>query len=85
VIQANTSKIRVIQETMKMTHSCNKSNADQRHRPLEFEVGDCIFLKVSLTKGIRRFSMAGKLSRRYIGPYPITKRVGEVAYRLELR
>ena len=47
---------------------------------LEFEVGDQVFLKVSPTKGITRFGMAGKFSSWYIGPYPITQRVGEVAY-----
>ena len=47
-------------------------------------VGDRVFLKVSLTKGIITFGMTGKLSPRYIGPYAIMQRVGEVAYRLEL-
>jgi len=51
---------------------------------LEFEAGDYIFIKVSPTKGITRFSIVGKPSLRYIGPYPITQRVGEVPYRLEL-
>ena len=60
------------------------SYADRRRRPLEFEVGDRIFLNVSLTNGITRFDMVGKLSPKYIRPYPITQRVGEVAYQLEL-
>ena len=51
---------------------------------MEFEVGDCVFLKVAPTKGILRFGMTGNLSPRYIGPYPIIQRVGEVAYRLEM-
>ena len=54
-------------------------------RPLEFEVGDRVFLNVSPTKGIIRFGMVGKLSLKYIGPYLITQRVGEVAYWLELQ
>jgi len=53
-------------------------------RPLEFKVGDRVFLKVSPTKGILRFGMTEKLSPRYIGPYPIIQRVGEVVYRLEM-
>jgi len=69
---------------MKMAQSCQKSYANRRRRPLEVGVGDHVFLKVSPTKGITRFDMAGKLSPRYIRPYRITQRVGHVAYRLEL-
>ena len=84
LIQATTDKVKVIQERMKAAQSRQKSYADQRRRPLEFRVGDHVFLRVSPTKGIARFGKAGKLSLRYIGPYPITQRVGEVAYQLEL-
>ena len=51
---------------------------------MEFEVGDFIILKVSPTKRVMRFRKQGKLSPRYIRPYRISKRVGEVAYKLEL-
>ena len=51
---------------------------------MEFEVGDFVFLKVSPTKGVARFGKRGKLSPRYIGPYEIARRVGEVAYKLVL-
>ncbi|GKU98441.1 hypothetical protein SLEP1_g11449 [Rubroshorea leprosula] len=61
-----------------------KSYADRRRRDLEFEVGDHVFLKVSPIRGVLRFGIQGKLSPRYIGPYPILERIGEVAYRLEL-
>ena len=60
---------------MKTAQSCQKSYADHRRRPLEFELRDCVFLKVSPTKGITRFDMAGKLS-----PMCFTQRVGDVAY-----
>jgi len=69
---------------IKATQNHQKSYADKRRRPLEFEVGDQVFLKVSLTKGIMRFCMVGKLSRRYIRLYPAVQRVGKVAYRLEI-
>ena len=84
LIQATTDKVRLIQERMKATQSRQKSYAEQRRRPLEFQVGDYVFLRVSPTKGVARFGRAGKLSARYIGPYPVLQRVGEVAYRLEL-
>ncbi|XP_042467297.1 uncharacterized protein LOC122050461 [Zingiber officinale] len=61
-----------------------KSYADRRRRPLEFSVGDHVFLRVSPTKGVKRFGLRGKLAPRYIGPFEILERIGAVAYRLAL-
>jgi len=83
-MQATTDKIRVIQERMKAAQSCQKSYADRRRRPLEFLVGGQVLLRVSPAKGVVRFGKAGKLNPRYIRPYPVIQRIGEVAYRLEL-
>ena len=55
-----------------------------RRRLLEFKEGDYVYLKVSPLRGMRRFKVKGKLSPRFIGPFLILKRVGEVAYQLEL-
>ncbi|GJS14821.1 putative reverse transcriptase domain-containing protein [Tanacetum coccineum] len=66
------------------THLPLKSYADKRHKPLEFEVGDRVLLKVSLWKGVVRFGKKGKLAPRYVGPFEIVERVGPVAYRLKL-
>ena len=55
-----------------------------RRRPLEFEVGDHVFLKVMPNRGVVRFGKRGKLSPRFIGPFQILERVGTVAYRLAL-
>ncbi|GJZ83827.1 putative reverse transcriptase domain-containing protein [Tanacetum coccineum] len=61
-----------------------KSYADRRRKPLEFEVGDKVILKVSPWKGVIRFDKRGKLNPRYIGPFKILDKVGTLAYRLEL-
>ena len=55
-----------------------------RRRPLEFEVGDHIFLKVKPKRGVVRSGKRGKLSPRFIGPFEILERIGVVAYRLAL-
>jgi hypothetical protein len=53
-------------------------------RELSFEVGDFVYLKVSPMRGLRRFKVWGKLACRFIGPFKITEKTGEVAYQLEL-
>ena len=55
-----------------------------RRRPLEFEVGDHVSLKVNPKRGVVRFGEHGKLSPRFIGPFEILERIGIVAYRLAL-
>ena len=73
-----------MKQRMKAAQDRYKSYAGQRRRPLEFEVGDRVFLRVSPVKGVHRFGVKGKLSPRYIGPYEIVERIGPVAYRLAL-
>jgi hypothetical protein len=72
------------QDNLKATKPCQESYANKRHRPLEFEVGDHIYLRVSLMKGVKRFEMKGKLPPHYIGPFPILEKYGPVAYKLDL-
>ena len=69
---------------MKAAQSRQKSYSDKRRRELSFEVGDFVYLKVSPIRGTRRFQVHGKLAPRYIGPYKVLKRVGAVAYRIQL-
>ena len=67
------------------SQSLQKSYVDLRRRPLEFEVGDHVSLKVNPKRGVVRFGKRGKLSSRFIGPLEILERMGTVAYRLALR
>jgi hypothetical protein len=69
---------------LKAAQSRQQSYADTRRRELSFEVGDYVYLKVSPIKGTKRFGVKGKLAPRYIGPYQIQARRGEVAYQLSL-
>jgi hypothetical protein len=84
LIQDTRDKVCVIKERMSVAQSRQKSYADNRRRPLEFEVGDRVFLKVSPMRGVMRFGKKGKLSPRFIGPFEITQRVGKLAYRIAL-
>ncbi|GJR38275.1 putative reverse transcriptase domain-containing protein [Tanacetum coccineum] len=68
----------------KFAQDRQKSYTDRRHKPLEFEVGDKVMLKVSPWKGVMHFGKRGKLNPRYIGPFKILAKVGTLAYRLEL-
>ncbi|GKF61483.1 retrotransposon protein, putative, ty3-gypsy subclass, partial [Tanacetum coccineum] len=53
-------------------------------KPLEFEVGDRVMLKVSPWKGVVRFGKKGKLASRYVGPFEILERIGPVASQVRL-
>ena len=76
--------VNIIREKLCAAQDRQKGYADTRRRPLEFNVGDHVFLKVSTLKGSLRFGQKGKLTPRYIGPFQILQRIGPVAYRLAL-
>ncbi|XP_057976131.1 uncharacterized protein LOC131163554 [Malania oleifera] len=78
-ISVDPSKIEAV-----VSWSRQKSYADNRHRNLEFDVGDHVFLKIAPMKGVMRFGRKGKLSPKFIGPFEILDKVGPVAYRLAL-
>ena len=69
---------------MLATQSRQKSYADLKRKSVEFQVGDHVFLRVSPMRGVKRFGVKGKLSPRFIGPFEVLDRIGEVAYRLAM-
>ncbi|WVZ76068.1 LOW QUALITY PROTEIN: hypothetical protein U9M48_024070 [Paspalum notatum var. saurae] len=82
IIEDAEQQLRV--ENLKIAQSRQKSYADNRRRELNFKVDEFVYLKVSPMRGVRRFNMKGKLAPRYIGPFKVLEKKGEVAYRLEL-
>ncbi|KAA3483847.1 DNA/RNA polymerases superfamily protein [Gossypium australe] len=84
LISETKEKVKVIRARLKEASDRQKSYADLKRKDIEFAVGDQVFLKVSPWKKIFRFGRKGKLSPRFIGPYRVLKRVGPVAYQLEL-
>jgi len=83
-VQITVDKVKVIKERMKEAQDRQKRYGDNQRRPLEFKIGDMVFLKVAQWKHVIRFGMKDKLAPRYIGPYKIIERIGTVAYRILL-
>jgi hypothetical protein len=77
-------QVRMVRENLRVAQSRQKSYADDRRRELSFEVGDFVYLKVSLMRGLYHFKVQGKLTPRFIGPFKILEKRGEVAYQLKL-
>jgi hypothetical protein len=73
-----------IQDNLKVAKSRQEIYANKRRRPLEFELGNHVYLRVSPMKGMKRLGVKGKLASRYIGPFPILEKCGFVAYKFDL-
>jgi hypothetical protein len=77
-------KVGIIRSHLKAAQNRQKTYADKRRRPLKFEVGDYVYLKVSPMKSVHHFGVRGKLAPRYVGPYKILAQRGLMAYRIQL-
>ncbi|GJW02176.1 putative reverse transcriptase domain-containing protein [Tanacetum coccineum] len=82
-VQETTEKISQIKDKLKAARDRQKSYDDKRRKPLEFSVGDYVFLKVSPWKGVLRFGKKGKLAPGFVRPFEIIEKVGPVAYMLD--
>nr|GEY86702.1 putative reverse transcriptase domain-containing protein [Tanacetum cinerariifolium] len=84
IIHETTEKIIQIKSRIQATPDRQKSYVKLKRKPMDFQVGDRVMLKVSPWKGVVCFGKHGKLNPRYIGPFKVLSKVGDVAYRLEL-
>jgi hypothetical protein len=84
IIEEAEATVHRIQENLKAVKSHQKTYANKRCRPLEFELGDHVYLRVSPMKGVKRFGVKGTLAPRYIRPFPILKKCGTLSYKLNL-
>ncbi|XP_042410560.1 uncharacterized protein LOC122000054 [Zingiber officinale] len=80
----NIEKVTAIKERLKTAQDRQKSWADLKRRPVEFKIGDKVYIKISPMKGVVRFNKVEKLNPRYVGPFEILEKVGSLAYRLAL-
>jgi hypothetical protein len=84
ILQEDEKHVHMVRQNLRVTQSRQKSCVDRRRRELSFEVGDFVYLKVSPMRGLHRFKVRGKLAPRFIRPFRILEKRGEVAYQLEL-
>jgi hypothetical protein len=84
IVEVAETIVRRVQDNLKAAKSRQETYANKRHRSLEFEVGNHVYLRVSPMKGVKRFGVKWKLAPCYIGLFPIHEKCGTVAYKLDL-
>jgi transposase InsO family protein len=84
VINEAEEKVKIIRENLKIAQSRQKSYYDKHHQEVHYEIGDKAYLRVSPLRGVRRFGIKGKLAPRYVGPFTILAKRGDLSYQLEL-
>jgi hypothetical protein len=84
LVEEAEATVRSIQDNLKASKSRQDTYANKRRRPLTFEVGNQVYLRVSPMKGMKSLGVKGKLASHYIGTLPILEKCGTVAYKLDL-
>ena len=75
-------KVKLIRDRLRVAQSRQKSYADSKRKEVVYEIRDRVYLRVSPLRGVKRFGLKGKLAPRFVGPYRVLERMGEVAYKL---
>jgi hypothetical protein len=84
IIQQAEEQVQIVRENLKTAQSRQKSSYDRKHWGLNYLPGDMVYLRVTPMRGTNRFGVKGKLAPRYIGPFRVIAKRGQVAYQLEL-
>ena len=84
LIKESEEKVKLIRDRLKIGQSRQKSYADSKRKEVVYEIGDRAYLHVSPLRRVKRFGVKGKLAPRFVGPYRVLGRMGEVSYKLEL-
>ena len=84
LLEQTTEKVRMVSDRMQASQSRQKAYANRRRRPLEFAIGDHVFLRVTRTTGMGRVLRSRKLLPKFLGPYQISRRIGPMAYEIAL-
>jgi hypothetical protein len=80
ILQEAEKQVHMVRENLQVVASRHKSYIDHRRRELSFDVGDFVYLKVTPMRGLCHFKVWGKLAPRFIGPFKILEKRGEVSY-----
>ena len=83
LIKESEQKVKLIHDRLKVAQSRQKSYADSKLKETIYKVRDRVYLRVSPLRGVKCFGVKGKLAPRFVGPYKVLERMGEVAYKLE--
>ena len=84
LIKESEEKVKLIRDRLKVAQYRHKSYVDTKCKEVVYEIGDRVYLRVSPLRGVKRFGVKGKLAPRFVGPYKVLERMGEVSYKLEL-
>ena len=84
LIKESEQKVKLIRDRLKVAQSRKKIYTDSKRKETVYKVGDRVYLRVSPLWGTKHFGVKGKLAPRFVGPYRVLERMGEVAYKLEL-
>jgi hypothetical protein len=84
ILEEAEKQVRTVRQNLCVAQSRQKRYTNHRRRELSFEVGDFVYLKVSPVRGLHHVKVWGKLTPRFIGPFKILEKRGQVAYQLEL-